>query len=142
MTRRRETTPWESLLDLEHERATRRPPTPRKRGRRPAVFSRTPVAVALTADEAKIDTALRRRLTSRFGRKVSRGQLYGFLLLRLRDDLLPPGPHQLSLDNGLTLQSGLDLPEDVTSFVALSAHLDQRQRRGRRRRERDEERKP
>ena len=139
MNRRSETTPWESLLDLEHERASRRPPTPRKRGRRPAVFQRTPVSIALTADEAKIDSALRKRLSARFGRNISRGQLYGFLLLRLRDDLLPSGPRQLSLENGVTLQSALDLPEGVTSFMALSAHLDQRLRRARQRRERAEE---
>lgn len=107
--------PWLQLLELEISEP-KPPPQPKQRGRRPNRVPRSRVMVTLTANEkARLDEVVE-LLSRQFGsKKVIRGNVIGFLLLRLVD----------ALETSVAGHKQLALPEKVKSLRDLAAYLDE-----------------
>jgi len=104
--------PWLQLLDVEAQTQSRRADRKRRRGRPKKLFARKKASLTLTDDEKAVIDEVLQAVAQRFGRSVSRGQLFGFLAFRLQSELLQDG--------------GLALPEEVNSFTTLAKYLDRK----------------
>lgn len=105
--------PWLRLLDLELRREEPSKPS-RRVGRPRKAFPRRAVHITLTEAELESLDELAATLTRRMGRPVHRGQVIGFLVLRLRNKL-----QQIEKSR---------LTEEVNSFRSLAVLLDKTER--------------
>jgi hypothetical protein len=103
--------PWLRLLEL--ELAKERPVPAKHRGRPRSAFPRIRVGASMTQDELEALEELVELLRSRFAKSIHRGHLIAFMTFQLRSRLQGGGRK-------------VDLPEEITSFVALADYLEGR----------------